>query len=52
MIGVSVVSYKQNFRDGGFMVMVAGIYGTWYWFILAAVSGTMMVLIVSMAIKK
>lgn len=44
---ISVVSYNCNFTDGGYMAMVAGIYGTWYWFILSAVSGTVGVMIIS-----
>lgn len=45
---ISVVSYNCNFADGGYMVMVAGVYGTWYWFILSAVSGTVSVMIISL----
>lgn len=48
---VSVVSYRYNFTDGGYMAMVAGIYGTWYWFVLSAVSGTVSVILLSICIS-
>ncbi len=44
---ISVVSYRYNFTDGGYMAMVAGTYGTWYWFVLSAVSGFVSVLLLS-----
>lgn len=44
---ISVVSYRYNFTDGGYMAMVAGTYGIWYWFVLSAVSGFVTVLLLS-----
>lgn len=48
---VSVISYRCNFVDGGYMAMVAGVYGTWYWFVLAAVTGTVSVMLISVYIS-
>lgn len=51
MIVLSVVSYSQNFAEGGCMTMVAGIYGTWYWFVLSAVSGSVSVMLIAACVS-
>lgn len=48
---ISVISYRYNFTDGGYMAMVAGTYGTWYWFALSAVSGFVSVLLLSILLS-